>query len=462
MGFLIVSHRVTGWSTEPAPPSAACAQLSLSVVVEPNVLRASKGSRALSYIRHSQSATVLGTSPHLLPPQLPSRAADRESRKKHAALAAGTTDTAMPSQPVDYDALEASTSVEEITENEFSQDSLWLLKNDELPALWLCTQDRNDEVGHYVVGNRKELGWLGHFVKKSTGLKWFGMYGYGIFDKCSEQSVDRFFADLGKCSHIEKMTFEGIDLAGFIYKLGNAIKISKYQRSSKGCYLGVPEANHLSDTFRAMKSLKELWIGDDEDSDPVDHDLNDEDVAECIPLLACCAGMRKLVLKDMSMSTNSCAAISAIFHCMTALLELDLGGNSINNASVEVLVRGLTECKHLHSLRLGGNMIGDDGLDVLVQGLPASVDDLGLSSNGITLARQLSLLRFKTLHLAENALSSGGARVLAASLANPECRLERLHLLFNNIGDEGAAIIATSLRSNQRLTFLSLTNCNIT
>ena len=147
---------------------------------------------------------------------------------------------------------------------------------------------------------------------------------------------------------------------------------------------------------------------------------------------------------------------------MADLMELDLDGNSINGNCVEVLVRGLLQCRRLHSLGLENNEIGDDGLEVLTQGLPASVDDLNLGQNEVTLDRQLPLLTLKALSLAGNALSPGGPRVIAASLANPECRLETLVVDRTNLGDEGATTIAESLRSNHRLTEINLARNAIT
>ena len=79
------------------------------------------------------------------------------------------------------------------------------------------------------------------------------------------------------------------------------------------------------------------------------------------------------------------------------------------------------------------NRIGDDGLEVLIQGLPESVDSLDLRSNEVTLARPLLLLGFKELSLAGSPLSPGGLEIIAASLANPECRLEVLNLHSTNI-----------------------------
>lgn len=79
------------------------------------------------------------------------------------------------------------------------------------------------------------------------------------------------------------------------------------------------------------------------------------------------------------------------------------------------------------------NWISDDGLDVLIQELPASVVHLDLDNNKIGLARGLSLLRFEKLSLMGNTLSLGGPHVIAASLANPDCRLEELDLYETNM-----------------------------
>ena len=78
------------------------------------------------------------------------------------------------------------------------------------------------------------------------------------------------------------------------------------------------------------------------------------------------------------------------------------------------------------------------------------------------LLANLSLLRFEALFLSWNTLSPSGPGVIAASLADPECRLGTLHLRGTNIGDEGAAILADSLRSNQRLSTIDLEGSNIT
>ena len=226
------------------------------------------------------------------------------------------------------------------------------------------------------------------------------------------------------------------------------------------CGLGTPQLFFLFSVFQDMKSLEQLSFGYDVEYG--DHGLDDVIMAGCIPSLAACTVMRKLNLTCIGLSTRSCAALSTILHRMATLDFLTLYGNSIDDDCVEVLVRGLVECKHLQALRLERNRISDNGLDVLIRGLPSSVSRLEVSGNRIALARQLPLLRFETLGFSGNPLSPNAPQVVAESLANPGCRLKSVDLQYCNIGDEGAATLAESLRNNQLLTTMTLALCNIT
>ncbi|EJK52483.1 hypothetical protein THAOC_28230 [Thalassiosira oceanica] len=344
----------------------------------------------------------------------------------------------MSSPSVNYDALEAKTSIEEITENELNQRTLQRLRNDDLTYLFFGGAEDQNYMSNYILGSSTELGWLGHFMKKSTRLNRFGIVAGDIFDICSMQSVDRFLEDLSKCIHIKARVFAFVDLAEIIYKLKDAITYNITGLIVESCYLGVPETTFLFNTLRDVNNLEELCINcDSEDADGSLSDMLDDDfMAKCIPSLAACKGMRKLKLAGLNLSTKSCAALSAL--------------------------PWLSECKQMQELNLITNRIGDDGLDVLIQGLPASIDGLHLDENQITLARQLPLLRFKELYLSCNALSLDGPRVITASLANPECRLEDLFLDCTAVGDKGAAILAEGVRNNQRLTLMSLNHNNIT
>ena len=359
---------------------------------------------------------------------------------------------------VDYDALEATTSIEDMTEGWPNLETLLSLRNDDdLSCLRICDEAYACGHGDYHPGGSERLGWLGHFAKKSTHLEEFCLFGFGIFNSCSKQSVERFFQDIGKCDRIKKVHFLYTDLADIICELGPVINNNSITNLDlENCDLGVSGAtNFLSNVFQNMKSLQVLSINDDEG------DLNDDIMTGCIPSLADCTDIRSLSLRCLDLSTNSCAALSAVFPRMAGLLHLDLQGNLIDNDCVEALVLGLTECKHLRSLDLSSNRISDDGLDVLIQGLP-SIETLTLEYNEITLSRQLPTLRCKKLYLRINVLSSSGPRVMAASLANPDCRLESLGLHGTNIGDDGATILAEGLRNNQRLTRMILRNNKIT
>ncbi|EJK77355.1 hypothetical protein THAOC_00818, partial [Thalassiosira oceanica] len=332
------------------------------------------------------------------------------------------------------------------------------LQNDRLVELWLCRPDLAAECGDYELGSSRELEWLGHFAKKSTRLESVGIYG-DAFVNCSGHSVDRFRDNLGKCNHIKKMSFFGADLAEIIDKLDGAMKSNNFTHFVvKECHLGVPEATLLFNTFGDMNSLEELCIDCEEDF----ANLNDGDMAGCIPSLAACTGMRSLKLNYLNLSTNSCAALRGVLPRMATLRKLILCGNSLDDDCTRLLAQGLSDCKQIQLLDLTNNRISDNGLDVLIQRLPTSVDALYMAWNDITLARHVLLLRLRVLNIWGNTLCPGGTGVIAASLANPECHLESLIVYQCNIGDEGTATLADGLRHNQRLTDMSLGHNNIT
>ncbi|EJK59403.1 hypothetical protein THAOC_20381 [Thalassiosira oceanica] len=222
------------------------------------------------------------------------------------------------------------------------------------------------------------------------------------------------------------------------------------------CYLGIPGAIFLFNTLHDLNSLEQLWIDYQDNRDNAE--LNDAIMAECILTLSACTGMQKLTLNGLNLSTNSFAVLRTVFPRMSALLDLGLCGNLIDDVCARDLVHGQSKCTHLQRLSLSRNIISDNGLDVLIQGLPKSVDKLHVEGNDVTLARQVPLLRFKNLFLSGNTLCLDGPGLIAASLANPECRLESLTLTQCNIGDEEAATLADGLRNNRRLTRMSLAN----
>ncbi|EJK67454.1 hypothetical protein THAOC_11507, partial [Thalassiosira oceanica] len=300
-----------------------------------------------------------------------------------------TARTMTVTKTLNVDALAQTMSIDDMAEDELNRGTLRLLRDDDasLPHLRLWgTGEDAQEHGDYHPGSSEELSWLGHFAKRSTHLKTIHFLWAGIFEKCSEQSIDRFFEDLGRCHHVKTMRFDDADLTEFVDKLGPVVKNNDITNFfSDGSYLGVSEANALFNTFSDMKSLEDLWISYDnyDFGDDSDNDLDDDIMARCIPSLAGCTCMQRLILKDMRMSSKSCAALSAIFPHMAGLQELDLAGNLFDGNCVQSLARGLVECRSLRTLRLSRNRIGDDGLAMLIQGLPTSIVSLDLSYNEI-------------------------------------------------------------------------------
>jgi len=112
-----------------------------------------------------------------------------------------------PANAPDYDALVATTNVEDMTEDEDNRYILQLMMDDDgdFSGLCLCSESNAmDDYDEYHPKSSEELGWVGHFAKKSTHLEEFGLSGSDdeIFSNCSKQSVDRFIDDIGKCNQM--------------------------------------------------------------------------------------------------------------------------------------------------------------------------------------------------------------------------------------------------------------------
>lgn len=140
-----------------------------------------------------------------------------------------------------------------------------------------------------------------------------------------------------------------------------------------------------------------------------------------------------------------------------------LGGKSLLDSDLDVLIDVLRESTVLETLYLWGNRI------TLVDGRLANalahnrtVTALRLDHNriGVEGARQLaSVLKvnrtLQTLGLGINQIGHEGARCLAEALPMNNTLL-KIYLSVNNIGDEGALSMATSLVSNTSLKVIYL------
>ena len=188
-----------------------------------------------------------------------------------------------------YDALEATTNIEDMTGDEGNQDILRSLRDDRLSSLIICQGEYLYGLeGEYILSQSKDLGWLGHFAKKSSRLEEFCIRGSDAFGNCSEQSVNKFLEDIGRCGHIKRLDFSHRnDLNGIMHKLEPAIKNNNITHwSTDGCYMGESEANRIFNAFHGeMKGMEELSIAFKYEDE---RDLNDGVMADCIPSLAAC------------------------------------------------------------------------------------------------------------------------------------------------------------------------------
>ena len=276
----------------------------------------------------------------------------------------------------------------DITDDAHNQEIIRLLRDDdaEFVCLRICEEEFDEEaIGDYDYFPRsdRELGWLGHFAKKSTHLRQLDFYYHDVFANCSEQSVNRFFEDLSKCNHIKEIKLIHADFEEIIYKLVPAMRNNSIAHLSlEECHMESPETKYLFDAFTGdMNRLEGLSI--DNMNSMGCFVVDDGVMAGCIPSLSACTCIRKLNMSNLGLCTNSCSALSAVIPQMAALLELDLSQNSIDDDCIEFIARALAKCGYLQKLDLGFNRISDDGLDVLVHRLPRSVRDLSLNSNRI-------------------------------------------------------------------------------
>ena len=186
----------------------------------------------------------------------------------------------MTSERIDYDALAATTRIEDMTDDdcEANQDTLTLLKSERLLELQICNQPMT--AGEYGVLSDKELGWLGYFVKKNTSLVKFGIHGFDALGKCSEQAVDDFFNDLGRSSariNFVYFSFTNV-LPRLINKLGPVMKKNGITGwSFSNCTLGNPEVTSLFGLIRDMEKPNGLHIVTMNSHHPTDNDYHLDD-----------------------------------------------------------------------------------------------------------------------------------------------------------------------------------------
>ncbi|KAL6760456.1 hypothetical protein V8C86DRAFT_2552494 [Haematococcus lacustris] len=142
-----------------------------------------------------------------------------------------------------------------------------------------------------------------------------------------------------------------------------------------------------------------------------------------------------------------------------APMDCDLSNEGIESHHMCMVMAVLISCPHLRRLKLNGNSIRDAGVGVLARGLlhNSSLQELGLARNFVTkegarkLARALEATSsLRRLDLAgqrcPGALGPGGVEALAAALRN-NTTLQELDIGGNDIRTQGAAALGSMLRA---------------
>lgn len=118
------------------------------------------------------------------------------------------------------------------------------------------------------------------------------------------------------------------------------------------------------------------------------------------------------------------------------LTRLDVGGNELGDAGVEVLARAVGACEQLEELSLYENRVSERGASELARALAANH----------TVRRTLT-----TLLLDTNSLKDDGVKALATTFVAVSLGLRTLSLGQNRISDEGMAALARALRERRPL-----------
>ncbi|KAM9149496.1 NACHT, LRR and PYD domains-containing protein 12-like [Pangshura tecta] len=205
--------------------------------------------------------------------------------------------------------------------------------------------------------------------------------------------------------------------------------------------------------------------------------------------------LQKLELWDCGLTDTGLGDLATALRTNQSLTMLNLGGNKLGDAGVQLLCDGLkhSKCKlwkldlkgcgvtaagcgdlapvlrtsqSLTLLILRGNNLGDAGVQLLCKGMKhpnCKLQTLDLQYCGITatgcgdltpvLRTSQSLTELK---LRGNNLGDAGVQLLCKGMKHPNCKLQTLDLGYCGITAAGCKDLAPVLRTSQRLTELNL------
>uniref|UniRef100_A0A8B9HWW6 B30.2/SPRY domain-containing protein n=1 Tax=Astyanax mexicanus TaxID=7994 RepID=A0A8B9HWW6_ASTMX len=148
-------------------------------------------------------------------------------------------------------------------------------------------------------------------------------------------------------------------------------------------------------------------------------------------LLPVVKNTQRALLDRCSLSKNVCETLASKLISDSALLELDLSNNDLQDSGVELLSAGLksSHCK-LQILRLASCNLGEK-----------TCESLGL-------VLKLENFSIKELDLSNNDLQDSGVELLSAGLRSSHCKLQILRLSGCMITEKGCSSLASAQSSN--------------
>ncbi|KAM8807501.1 ribonuclease inhibitor [Eudromia elegans] len=232
------------------------------------------------------------------------------------------------------------------------------------------------------------------------------------------------------------------------------------------CSLSSSDCKDLSSVINTNPSLTELKLNNNELGD-----AGIEYLCKGLLTRSCC--LQKLWLQNCNLTNASCETLRSILSAQPSLTELHVGDNRLGTDGVKVLCQGLMNpsCKlqklQLEYCELTADIMED--LNAALQTQP-TLKELSLSNNTLGDAAVKQLCRglvearcdLELLHLENCGITSDSCWDISAVLSNKPSLID-LSVGDNKIGDSGLALLCQGLlHPNCKIQKLWLWDCDLT
>eukprot|EP00984_Skeletonema_dohrnii_P011987 scaffold4822_cov93-Skeletonema_dohrnii-CCMP3373.AAC.5 len=299
-----------------------------------------------------------------------------------------------------YEARARDVKLEDMTSCEDNAEILQRLRDqDTFLKIITISNDDDNYMGCFVIGEGNDIGWLGYFIGKSKYLEQLRIDSWG-----EGENIEALIEGINRNQSISSL-YIGTNLRGVSFR-------------------------NLTPFFRNSNSLTRL-------------ELNNFEVGlECAQSIAFvldesrCQSLKQIAIEDSNLSGEGFAVIATALRSYPQLRDLYLENNNIGLMGCTALGETLRgwETSNLMTLDLDNNGIDDQGL----QALAAGMADSALTS----------------LRLSGNLITGVGLRSLSTYFQSESCCLKTLNVYRITFGDEGAVALADALMGNKSLTSL--------